>query len=254
MPAPYIIKQANDYNLRKQISDALNELNAGFANSAFLNQHNVYTKSQGSGITTLADAATIVWDADPTNIYQVTLAGNRILGAPTNLRAGYLYTLIVIQDGTGGRTLDMSNAVFKWGRGTAYLLSTAPSAVDVIDFIADASLNLWPFPRSLINLVATQYIGQNLQTGTSYTLQLSDIGKPVDIANAAAITCTIPANSVVPFPVNTRLEVNPGGAGQITMAITTDTLRGDRKSAGQWKALSLWKRATTEWVCWGGIP
>jgi len=98
----------------------------------------------------------------------------------------------------------------------------------------------------------TSYIGQNLQTGTSYTLVLTDKGKIIEMNNASANTLTIPANASVAFPVDTRIDVVQYGAGLTTVEITTDTLRGDPVSQGQYKGLSLWKRAATEWVVFGG--
>jgi len=97
-----------------------------------------------------------------------------------------------------------------------------------------------------------KYLGQNLQTGTTYTLVLSDAGKIIDLDNASAITLTIPANATVAFPVDTRIDINQYGAGLVTVAITTDTLRGDVVSQGQYKGMSLWKRTSTEWVVFGG--
>jgi len=97
-----------------------------------------------------------------------------------------------------------------------------------------------------------KYIGQNLQTGTTYTLVLTDAGKVVEMNNASANTLTIPANASVAFPVDTRIDVVQYGAGLTTVAITSDTLTGDAVSTGQYKAMSLWKRAATEWVVIGG--
>ena len=96
------------------------------------------------------------------------------------------------------------------------------------------------------------YLGQNLQTGTTYELVLTDAGKIVEMNNASANTLTIPANASVAFPVDTRIDINQHGAGLTTVAITTDTLRGNAVSFGQYKALSLWKRTATEWVIYGG--
>jgi len=58
----------------------------------------------------------------------------------------------------------------------------------------------------------------NFQTGTSYTLALSDAGNSVDMANAAANTLTIPPNSSVAFPLYTVISVSQGGAGTTTIA------------------------------------
>lgn len=107
---------------------------------ALLSKHNVYNKAQGSGITILTDAATVSWGMVPSNVYQLTLGGNRTIAAPTNIKPGYKYTLFLYQDGTGSRTVTW-NGVFIWPQGTP-TLSKVASAVDVIEFTADASGNL----------------------------------------------------------------------------------------------------------------
>ena len=108
---------------------------------AVLNRHNLWTKAQGTGITTLTDGATISWDASVGNTFQVTLGGNRIMAAPTGIKPGYTYLLHVIQDGSGSRTITW-NAVFKWAGGTAPTLSTGIGEKDLLSFTADASGNL----------------------------------------------------------------------------------------------------------------
>jgi hypothetical protein len=87
----------------------------------------------------LTDAATIGWDVDNGHKAEVTLAGNRILGAPTNLKSGGRYVLYCIQDGTGSRTLDFSNAIFKFPGGTEPVLSTAAGTIDIIAFEYDGT-------------------------------------------------------------------------------------------------------------------
>ena len=91
-----------------------------------------------SPIFTLADAATITPDFDDGSIQTVTLAGNRIIGAPSNLKDGATYILKIVQDGVGSRTLTW-NAVFKWEGGTAPTLSTAAAAIDIITFVTDGT-------------------------------------------------------------------------------------------------------------------
>jgi hypothetical protein len=59
--------------------------------------------------------------------------------------------------------------------------------------------------------------GVNAQTGTSYTLALSDQGGVVTLTNASAIALDIPDNSAVAFPVGTQITVIQGGAGDVTV-------------------------------------
>ena len=58
----------------------------------------------------------------------------------------------------------------------------------------------------------------NAQTGTTYTLVLTDASRTVTMNNAAANTMTIPPNSSVAFPTGTRLLVKQVGAGSTTIA------------------------------------
>jgi hypothetical protein len=96
------------------------------------------TQVSGAGFQTLTDGATINWDTALGKSAKVTLGGNRTVAAPTNLVSGESYTLSVIQDGTGSRTLTW-NAVFKWPGGVAPVLTTTAAARDVFSFTADGS-------------------------------------------------------------------------------------------------------------------
>ena len=98
---------------------------------------------------------------------------------------------------------------------------------------------------------------ENAQTGTTYTLVLTDAGKVVTMTNASANTLTIPLNSSVAFPVNTRIDIIQYGAGQTSIAATggvTIYSSGSKlKLTGQYSAASLWKKATDTWVLMGDI-
>lgn len=58
--------------------------------------------------------------------------------------------------------------------------------------------------------------GINDQTGTAYTLALTDAGKDVRCTNAAAVALTVPPSSVVAFPVGSWILFSQGGAGVVT--------------------------------------
>jgi len=105
------------------------------------------------------------------------------------------------------------------------------------------------------DLGLTKITGNN-QTGTTYTLVLSDAGKCVEGNNASAITLTIPPNTSVAFPVGTVIEVFQQGAGQITVTAGSGvTLRAPdgAKTAKQYASASLRQRATDEWVLAGNV-
>ncbi len=96
----------------------------------------------------------------------------------------------------------------------------------------------------------------NNQTGTSYTLVFSDISKVIECNNAAAISLQIPTNASVAFPVGTVINAYQQGAGQVTVSAvtpgtTTVRIPNGAKSAKQYSVVSMWKRATDEWVVSG---
>jgi hypothetical protein len=68
----------------------------------------------------LTDGATITWDVIDSPVAKVTLGGNRTLSAPSGTTpiAGQFVSLLIIQDGTGGRTVTW-NAVYEFAADTA---------------------------------------------------------------------------------------------------------------------------------------
>jgi hypothetical protein len=90
----------------------------------------------------LTDAATIAWDMSTGVNFEVTLGGNRTLGAPSNVPEGQSGMLRVIQDATGGRTLSF-NSVFKFEGGTAPTLSTGADDEDAVPYHAISSTEIW---------------------------------------------------------------------------------------------------------------
>lgn len=102
-------------------------------------------------------------------------------------------------------------------------------------------------------------VPQNSQSA-AYTLVLSDSGKHIlhPSADTTARTFTIPANSSVAFPIGTAVTfVNQNGAGSVTIAITTDTMRlagvgttGSRTLAANGVATAI-KITSTEWIISG---
>jgi hypothetical protein len=78
----------------------------------------------------------------------------------------------------------------------------------------------------------------NEQTGTSYTLLASDLGKIVKFTNGSAITVTLPNNLGLGF----TCTVIQYGGGQITFSTSSSTLynrQSHTKTAGQYAVVSL---------------
>ena len=97
------------------------------------------------------------------------------------------------------------------------------------------------------------------QSGSTYTGVLGDANTVVLMTNATSSTFTIPANASVAYPVGTTITViQASGAGQVTVAITTDTLNyyspsaaGTCQTAAAKAAVTLVKTAATTWYAFG---
>lgn len=83
----------------------------------------------------LTDGTSIAIDGNTGINFKVTLAGNRTLANPTNMKTGQSGIIIVTQDATGSRTLAYgSNWRFPGGSAAGGVLSTSANAVDVISY------------------------------------------------------------------------------------------------------------------------
>jgi len=112
---------------------------------------------------------------------------------------------------------------------------------------------------SAADSIGTRGVPQNSQSA-AYTLVLEDAGKHIlhPTADTTARTFTIPADSSVAFPVGTVVTfINQNGAGVVTIAITTDTMRlagagttGSRTLAANGIATAI-KLTSTEWLISG---
>ena len=90
----------------------------------------------GSSVTvedTLTDGSTITWNAINSPVAKVTLAGNRTITVSNNLGTGQYISVLVIQDGTGSRTLTW-NAAYEFKDDTAPTLTTTASKGDLFTF------------------------------------------------------------------------------------------------------------------------
>jgi hypothetical protein len=169
---------------------------------------------------------------------------------------------IALFSGTGGKTIKRATTtgVLKASSGVI------AAAVAGTDYVAPGGALGTPSSGNLSNCTAdgTNSVGflnipQNSQSG-AYTLVLGDAGKHIlhPSADTTARTFTIPANSSVAFPVGTAITfINQNGAGSVTIAITTDTMRlagagttGSRTLAANGVATAI-KITSTEWIISG---
>ncbi len=155
---------------------------------------------------------------------------------------------------TSGSTTVQATAV----AGTTTL--TLPAATDTLvgkattDTLTNKTLTSPTLNTPTIN-DARQNLTLNAQTGTTYTLVLTDNGRLVTLSNAAAITVTVPLNSSVAFATGAIINLQQIGAGQVTVAGASGvTVNGTGTALrAQWSAASLVKTATDTWTVIGDI-
>ena len=82
---------------------------------------------------TLTDASTVSWNALTSPVAKVTLAGNRTIAAASGGVAGQFVSLLIIQDGTGSRTVTW-NAAYEFAADTAPTLTTTAAKGDLFVF------------------------------------------------------------------------------------------------------------------------
>ena len=194
---------------------------------------------------TLTDGASVDWDMGLGSDAVWTMAGSRTLNAPTYLKAGGIYTLKVIQDGTGGRVITF-NSVFKFTPQP----NLAASSVTEYMFVSDGT-SLFCVGKNPANAP-----GSTVITSSATPTFNTDQCNFVDItALAAAITSMTSGLSGTPFngqKLVIRIKDN-GTARAITwgasyescgVALPTTTVISKRLTVG-----FIYDTTTSKWGC-----
>jgi len=93
----------------------------------------IFSAAAYNAEATLTDASTISWNAITQPVAKVTLGANRTLGAASGGVAGAFISLLIIQDGTGSRTVTF-NAAYEFKDDTAPTLTTTAAKGDLFVF------------------------------------------------------------------------------------------------------------------------
>jgi len=132
--------------------------------------------------------------------------------------------------------------------GTTLTISSdrpAPTATDVLTYFGALGAT------GIVNVVII-----NTQVA-SYTLDLTDASKLIQMNVASANTVTVPLNSSIPFPIGTVIDVFQYGAGQTsfvaTGGVTIRSVSGFLKINAQYQRAALTKINTNEWLLTGNL-
>ena len=97
----------------------------------------------------------------------------------------------------------------------------------------------------------------NTQTGSTYTLVLTDAHKLIIRSNSSANTVTVPTNNSVAFPIGTQITVVQVGTGTTSIAaaggVTINSADGALDLRVRYSTCSLVKTATDTWLLIGDM-
>lgn len=100
------------------------------------------------------------------------------------------------------------------------------------------------------------YVGVNAQTGTTYTIVLTDQGKLVTLSNTSGITVTLPQDSDVAIPVGGRVDFAGINTGLVTFAAGTGATANGTPSLvtrARYSAATAIKTAANTWLVVGDL-
>jgi hypothetical protein len=162
-----------------------------------------------------------------------------------------LTTLAGLTATTNNMIVAVSSA---WASRTPAQVKTT-LALDNVTNTSDANKPVSTAQQTALDLKQDKSQTINAQTGTTYTLVLTDAGKIVTLSNAAAITVTVPTNASVAFPIGTAIDFIQLAAGQFTITgagpPTISKSMATAKSRAQYSVMTLIKTATDTWVLTG---
>lgn len=105
---------------------------------AIIKTKNNWEKAQYTAPKVLTDGATVTPDLDDSNIFTWTIGGNRTLANPSNRAAGQTFTIIITQDGTGGRTITYGS-LYKFPAGFDDQPADGAGDVSVLSCVYDGT-------------------------------------------------------------------------------------------------------------------
>ena len=136
-------------------------------------------------------------------------------------------------------------------------LDKAAVGLNNVDNTSDANKPVSTATQTEIDTKVDSLITLNNQTGTTYTLVLTDKDKLIEMENAAANTLTVPLNSSVAFDVGTQILIVQKDAGTTTIAAAAGVTLLSKDSnldiGGQYGAATCIKIATDTWYVIGDL-
>jgi uncharacterized protein (UPF0147 family) len=203
---------------------------------------------------TLTDAGAISWNPSSGLNASVTLAGNRTLGFSTAPPTGAYGTLVVKQDGTGGRTLTLpsvANKILGSSSTTTIGLSTAANAIDIVNFYFDGTNYFWNVGQgygtaatsSATNIAggAAGSIPYQTAAGATSLLAKGSDGQILTLASGIPSWASAPATGVTSVAMTTPTGLSVSGSpitssGTLALSMATGYAIPATTSQTNWDA------------------
>ena len=139
-----------------------------------------------------------------------------------------------------------------------------PMAASANYLTISASSNFLPMAASANYLrisassnFATATISINAQTVTSYTLQISDIGKLITMNNSSENAVVIPLNSTTAFRIGSNIDIIQVGSGTSSVTfvdgVTLDSESSKKTLNSRYSAETVVKLDTNSWILIGAL-
>lgn len=210
-------------------------LSKPYANVAYTNLSNTFTKAQRASITVLTDGATVTPDFSLNNDFFLKIGGNRTLANPTNAAPGQSGSINIRQDSTGSRTLS-----YQWGYefpgGTVPALTTTAGGRDTLYYDTKVAQS-----STVTITIATPGV-------VSYTAHGLYTGQKIQITTTGALPTGLTASTtyyVIEVDENTfRLATSLANAVAGTAINTT----GSQSGVHTLTALTINLSATKGWA------
>lgn len=180
----------------------------------------------------------------------------------TNERVAELAGKQNAEAGKGLSTNDLTNALKTAYDGavthasSAHAPSTAQKNSDITKAEIEAKLvgNLTSHTHDAEREKAQSEVKSIVAKTGNFTLAISEAGAYIRSTASSDITCTVPTNTAVAFPVKTVITIRQAGSGAVSCTPASGvTLNGGTKTQEIHKSLQLIKVDTNTWDIEGGM-
>lgn len=204
----------NTYLLGTNLQTAVKQADTALGTIASSKQNSDPMLSALSALTTSNNQMIYFTGSDTPVLATITAFGRSLIDDADNTAARStlgLGTAAVVNTGASSGNVPVLDSVGLPALNGSQLtgLTKAQVSLGNVDNTSDVNKPISTATQNALNLKADITRSTNIQTGSTYTFQLSDSGKIVILTNATGCVITIPLDSSVAFPTFSQIVVLP---------------------------------------------